>query len=200
MLGKRALGNPREPRREPSVGGHLLKIIACEERLEEALHFLVRVLNDKPQKLKKGKKPVVMHSLRVAHMLVTMGYGESVVVAGLLHDILEKTNLPQAQITRHFGVETGLMVAANTNSTRITDSLERYADSLERCAKYGEGALLVRAADLIDNCDRLVALGSHARLERIADKMRLLVKVCRDELVDERMIDELAKQIGRAHV
>ena len=124
-------------------------------------------------------------------MLVAMGYGADVVVAGLLHDILEKTALTQAQISRRFGIEVALMVAANTNSERIHDSLDRYKDSIERCAAYGEGALLVRAADLIDNCDRLAALGSSARLERIAEKMKMLAKSCRDEVVDERMIEEL---------
>lgn len=181
-------------RREPPVGSHLLKIIACEEKLEEALHFLVRALDDKP---KRGKKPVVMHSLRVSYMLVAMGYGADVVVAGLLHDVLEKTALTQGHLIRRFGVEVALMVAANTNSERIHDSLARYQDSLERCAAYGEGALLVRAADLIDNCDRLAALGSSARLDRVAEKMKLLVRFCREELVDARMIDELQKRVRK---
>ncbi len=194
MLGKKSWGVTKEPRREAPVGSHLLKIIACEERLEEALHFLVRALDDKP---KKGKKPVVMHSVRVAHMLVGMGFGADVVVAGLLHDILEKTSLTKAQLARRFGEETALMVAAATNSPRIHDSLDRYKDSLDRCAGYGEGALLVRAADLIDNCDRLSALGSHSRLERIGDKLRMLIKICRDELVDERMIEELSRRLRR---
>lgn len=194
MLGKRPLSLIRDARREPPFGSHLLKIVACEDRLEEALHFLVRALDDKP---KRGKKPVVMHSLRVAYTLVSMGYGADVVVAGLLHDILEKSQLTQAHVSRRFGIETGLMVAANTNCQRIHDSLDRYRDSLERCAAYGEGALLVRAADLIDNCDRMAALGSHARLERIGEKIKLLIKFCREELVDERMIDELQKRLKR---
>ncbi len=194
MLGKRPLNLIKDARREPPVGSHLLKIVACEEKLEEALHFLVRALDDKP---KRGKKPVVMHSLRVSYMLVAMGYGTDVVVAGLLHDVLEKTGLTQGQLSRRFGIETALIVAANTNSARIHDPLDRYRDSLERCAAYGEGALLVRAADLIDNCDRLAALGSSARLDRVAEKMKMLVRFCRDEVVDERMIEELGKRLRR---
>lgn len=194
MLNKRPLNLIKDARREPPVGSHLLKIVACEEKLEEALHFLVRALDDKP---KRGKKPVVMHSLRVSYMLVAMGYGADVVVAGLLHDVLEKSTLTQAQLTRRFGIETALIVAANTNSPRIHDSLDRYRDSLERCAAYGEGALLVRAADLIDNCDRLAALGSSARLDRVAEKMKMLMRFCRDEVVDERMIEELHKRLRK---
>ncbi len=194
MLGKRPFNLIKDARREPPMGSHLLKIVACEERLEEALHFLVRALDDKP---KRGKKPVVMHSLRVSYTLVAMGYGTDVVVAGLLHDVLEKTSMTQAQLSRRFGIETALMVAANTNSARIHDALDRYGDSLERCAAYGEGALLVRAADLLDNCDRMAALGSNARLDRIVEKMKILVKVCREELVDERMIEELNKRLRR---
>ena len=55
MLGKRPFNLIKDARREPPMGSHLLKIVACEEKLEEALHFLVRALDDKP---KRGKKPL----------------------------------------------------------------------------------------------------------------------------------------------
>lgn len=191
---KRAFGVVRMARSEASGLGYLPNIIAHEDRLEEVIHFLIRALEDKP---KRGKKPVAMHSLRVGFSLLAQGYGIDVVIAGLLHDILEKTSLPAAQVSRRFGPEVGRMVVAVTNNERIDDPMARYLDSLRRCAEVGEGALLVRAADLIDNCDRLMALGSGARLERVAAKMRMLINVCREELVDARMVDELARRHRR---
>lgn len=172
----------------------LSAIIACEDDLEEALHFLVRALDTKP---KRGKKPVVVHSLRVAMTLGHLGCNANVMVAGLLHDILEKTALPAGQITRRFGSAVSAMVQATTNNMRIDDSLGRYYDSLQRCAKVGEGALLVRGADLLDNCDRLLALGSYDRLQRIGAKLFMLIQVSRESKVDGRMVGELARRYRR---
>ena len=128
---------------------------------------------------------------------MTAGYNTNVVVAGLLHDMIEKTSITQGQIARRFGAEVALMVAANTNNARIHDPLERYEDSVERCAATGDGALLVRVADLIDNCDRMTAMGSRARLEKIADKVRLLVRICREHIADEPLFHELLRRERR---
>ena len=169
-------------------------IIACEDRLEEALHFLVGVLATNP---KRGKKPVVVHSLRVAMLLGSMGCAADVIVAGLLHDVLEKTSLTQSHISRRFGPTVGGLVGAATNDPDIDCPLQRYEDSLGRCAAAGIGALLVRGADLIDNCDRLMALGGHRRLVRASAKLRMLLQVSRAHGVDERMIGELTRRYRR---
>lgn len=191
---KRAMGAARMARVEASGLGYLPNIIAHEDRLEEVIHFLIRALEDKP---KRGKKPVAMHSLRVGFSLLSLGFEIDVVIGGLLHDILEKTSLSGNHIARRFGPAVGKMVVAATNNDRIDEPMARYLDSVRRCAAVGEGALLIRAADLIDNCDRLMALGSAARLERTAAKMRLLLNVCREELVDPRMVEELARRHRR---
>jgi (p)ppGpp synthase/HD superfamily hydrolase len=195
MAIKRAFGTTtREPRPQVMPSSHLHRIIACEDRLEEAVHFLVHALEDKPR---KGKKPVVLHSLRVAWWLVGQGFDADVVVAGLLHDVLEKTSLTSGQIARHFGPEVATMVAAATNDERQGDALSRYEDSLRRCAAYGPGALAVRVADLIDNCDRLMALDTRVRLERIAEKLRMLLRVGREEALGEPLLEELARRLRR---
>lgn len=191
---KRAYGNVRILRREAAQADRLPQIIACEVQLEEALHYLIHALATKP---KRGKKPVAIHSMRVATLLGEMGYPASVVVAGLLHDILEKTAVAPAQVARRFGPEVGAMVQATTNDPGIEDALDRYFDSVLRCAAFGEGALLVRASDLIDNADRLMALGSFGRLGRVGAKLRMMIQVCRESLVDQRMIEELARRYRR---
>lgn len=188
------MGEMRVVKSESLVFPHLHRMIACEERLEEAINFLALAMAQRPR---RGKKPVLLHSLRVGIALMTAGYNTNVVVAGLLHDIIEKTPVTQGQIARRFGAEVALMVSANTNNTRIHDTLERYADSVERCAATGDGALLVRVADLIDNCDRMTAMGSRARLEKIADKVRLLVKICREYIADEPLFQELLRRERR---
>jgi (p)ppGpp synthase/HD superfamily hydrolase len=174
---------------------HHHRSVACEERLEEAVHFLTDRLGAKGGKPRRGKKPVVLHSLRVGFALLAAGYPTDVVVAGFLHDIIEKTGMRPAQISRRFGADVGRMVAATTNDGRIHDVYDRYADSLRRCVAAGRGALTVRAADLIDNTDRALALGSRGRYEKIAGKLQMLVNVAKAGRIDASLLGELRKRL-----
>lgn len=169
-------------------------IIACEERVEEAVLFLVKVLAPRSR---RGKKAVVLHSLRVGFYLMSLGFGEDVVIAGILHDVAEKTDHSPGALGRRFGGRIGRIVAAVTNNQRIHDALGRYEDSIRRCRECGEEALIVRAADLMDNSDRLLARGSDERLIKMADKIRLLLKTCRDAGVDARVVEDLSRRLRR---
>lgn len=180
------------------MGGypHLHRIIACEERLEEAAHFLSAAL----QKPRRGKKPVLLHSIRVGFGLLANGAPTDVVIAGLLHDVMERTRVTTAQISRKFGADVGALVKAVTNDMSIADPYERYADSLARCAAVGPGALFVRASDLIDNTDRSLALGMRGRLERISQKLSMLIETCRAQpagALDPLLLRELRKRLRR---
>ena len=175
---------------EANAHSDIHKIIACEESLEQGLHFLVQAINEQT---KKGKKPVVIHSLRVALKLMSHDFGLEVILAGLLHDLLEKSVFTPAQVMRRFGPKVAAMVQATTNDLAIRDPIARDAVSVMRCAAYGEGALLVRAADLLDNCERGLMIGGLARLQRLSLKLKLLIQVCRDEDVDHAIIEELTR-------
>jgi (p)ppGpp synthase/HD superfamily hydrolase len=163
-------------------------IIACEEALEHAVQVLFDATKSRP---KKGRKPLVMHSLRVAFKLMSQGYGLNVVLGGLLHDLLEKSLMSPEQVMRQFGLEVASTVQATTNDLRIRDPIARYADSVERCAVVGEGALLARCADLIDNCERALALRLTPRIPKLREKIELLLQACHEEDLDSPLLDEL---------
>lgn len=159
-------------------------IITREDRLEEAVLFLVKVLGARSR---PGKKAVVLHSLRVGFFLMSLGYEEDVVIAALLHDVAEKTQYSPVALGRRFGLKVGRIVAAVTNDKGIHDSMLRYEDSVRRCVEFGEEALVVRAADIIDNFDRLVATGPQRRLVRVTAKLKFLLKACRGHAIDRRI-------------
>lgn len=179
---------------ESAIFPDLHRIITCEERVEEAVKLLARALDDNPR---RGKKPVLIHSLRVGFLLMAFDAPTDVVIAGILHDMMEKTPITSSQLTRRFGPDVAAMVAATTNDPRLRDPLDRYENSVIRCAEYGEGALLVRASDLIDNCDRMLHASRLGRMEKLLEKLRLLVRVCRQQDVDDRLLVELVKRQRR---
>ena len=162
-----------------------------EQRIEDALMFLVGALTAQPR---RGKKAVVLHSLRVGYRLLDLGYGSDVVVAGLLHDILEKTQLTEADIARMFGPRISALVGCVTKDYRIAEPLQRYADTVRRCAAYGGPALAIRAVDLIDNCDRLTALACFDRLQRVGNKLELVETAGRQQGMAKRLITGIGRR------
>ena len=170
---------------------------SLEHRSEAAILFLAEALSMRRQ---SGKKPVLLHSIRVGSRLLALGYGTNVVIAGLLHDILEKTLVTHDQIARRFGEEVGALVACVTNDRHITDPIARYVDSIKRCRDHGCDALAIRAVDLIDNCDRLTALLRLDRLPRIRKKLELIEPVAWEQGLNKKLIADIVLRInGTTH-
>jgi len=118
-----------------------------EYEVEKAVALMVDSLR---QENRKGK-PVIMHSLRVGLYLYGLDYSKETVIAGILHDTLEASNLKPIEIEKPFGREVTALVEANTNDESIQDKTGRYHDTFRRCMERGEDALSIKAADLLDN-------------------------------------------------
>lgn len=96
-------------------------------------------------------KPTLFHSIRTGVYLYEHHYPKDIVIAGLLHDILEDTELTKTQFQNEFGGNVASLVAANSKDTSIPNSSDRIDDLMKRCIGKGEDALIVKTADVIDN-------------------------------------------------
>ncbi len=179
---------------EASIFPDLHRIVTCEERVEEALHFLASRLEQRPR---RGKKPVLLHSVRVGFLLMAFGCPTDVVIAGLLHDVMEKTTANSRDIQRRFGARVAAIVRATTNDPTLRSPIERYEDSVRRCAKIGPTALVVRAADLCDNTDRVLHTPRLGRVEKLLEKVEVLLAAAREKKIDDRLVVELVKRQRR---
>lgn len=97
------------------------------------------------------KKPVLMHSLRVGMFLYEHDYSDDVVIAGLLHDVIEWTEFPKEKILDHFGQVVFDIVTANTKDLSITDKTTQRHDMVRRSAECGKDAMIVKCADVLDS-------------------------------------------------
>ncbi|MGH2740102.1 MAG: RelA/SpoT family protein [Actinomycetota bacterium] len=70
--------------------------------------------------LRKSGEPFIAHPLGVAHILAELGMDTITLVAGLLHDVVEDTELSLADLEREFGSEVTELVDGVTNLDRIT--------------------------------------------------------------------------------
>jgi (p)ppGpp synthase/HD superfamily hydrolase len=95
--------------------------------------------------------PFILHPLAVASLLANTGQDDPVVVAGALHDILEKTDTTREELEQLVGPEIAAIVAAVTEDPSIEDYVERKRELRERTARGGPGALAVAAADKVAN-------------------------------------------------
>lgn len=96
------------------------------------------------------KKPTLFHSVRTGTYLWVNGYSESLQIAGLLHDALEDTDMPEQVISDNFGEEVLDIVKANSKNKSLEKS-QILEDIVARCAISGENAMIVKMSDVYDN-------------------------------------------------
>src|SRR3954466_3959938 len=56
--------------------------------------------------------PFILHPLEVAHLLQGRDYPDHVIAAGVLHDLLEDTDVSEAELAERFGPEVTHLVVA----------------------------------------------------------------------------------------
>lgn len=118
-----------------------------EIRFEKAVRLLGKYMPDG----KGRKKPAIIHSLRVGFYLYQNNYSEDIILAGLLHDVIEWSKSPRKLISKEFGSNVFELILANTQNPKIKDTVGKWQDMVDRCAKSGKNALIVKAADVLDS-------------------------------------------------
>lgn len=120
-----------------------------QEKIQSAIVFLVESFS----KSGHNPKPVILHSIRVAMALYTMGESCNIVTAALLHDMLEDTDVTFEQIEKEYGSEVAKLVEANSFKSEIEDFEKKYIETFERNIACGRDAAIIKAVDLVDNAD-----------------------------------------------
>ncbi|HVW82856.1 MAG TPA: HD domain-containing protein [Candidatus Paceibacterota bacterium] len=120
----------------------------------------VAAVAHKDQKRKEADVPYIEHPIVVAIILAQHGFGEEVIAAGLVHDVLEDTEYPEVQMRAELGEGVMAIVDAVTNDDSLSwdEKKKKYIETVRAGSK---GARAVATADKIANARSLVA--AHAR-------------------------------------
>lgn len=124
--------------------------VADHLEYEKALTFLVENL----KKSGNNPKPVGIHSVLVATRLYRHGYEKSVVMAALLHDVVEDTAVTIEEVKEKFGDAVARLVDSMTRDTRhlpFKDKYESFTKHMEELLEEGENTLVIAASDFIEN-------------------------------------------------
>lgn len=88
------------------------------ERIFKAINFAAAAHGE--QKRKVTKVPYIIHPCMVGMILQQAGFEEDVVVAGILHDVVEDTKVGLPVIRQEFGDYVGDLVEALTDPTGLS--------------------------------------------------------------------------------
>ena len=124
-----------------------MKDYSDSKDVEKAITFLVNQISQSGN----NPKPVILHSIRVSLYLWDKEYPLQIVLSGMLHDLIEDSDTLVEDIKEIFGNEVSEIVEANSFNEEIQSRVGRYKSVFESCVSYGKDALIVKAADLLDN-------------------------------------------------
>jgi len=136
------------------------------ELIKKALEFSKKA--HKNQKRASGE-PYFTHPLTVAYYLLDWGLDEKTIVAALLHDVLEDTNVGREEIINEFGLKIADLVDGVTKLKEIKSYGEK--KELENLRKMFIAmardirVVLIRLADRLHNLQTLRYLPSEKRKE-----------------------------------
>lgn len=125
------------------------KFISPEDsfKIEKAICYLV----EKYQESGKNPKPVILHSLRVGMYLLELGYEANVIIAGILHDLIEDSDVSIEDIKNYFSLEIAEWVSAVSFKPQIDDPVKQYQEMFKRTILEGEIPIIIKAIDLLVN-------------------------------------------------
>jgi (p)ppGpp synthase/HD superfamily hydrolase len=101
--------------------------------------------------------PFIEHPLAVGRLLTAAGFDGEVVAAGLLHDVVEDTDVALPRIAAEFGSRVCGLVGALTEDDGIDDYGGRKAAHRAQVARAGRDAAAIFAADKLAKTRKLRA-------------------------------------------
>lgn len=129
------------------------------ERYEAALDLAARAHQAQVRKVRDV--PYIVHLVHVSVILLRHGFAEDVVIAGLLHDIVEDQDVALDQIETDFGPPVTEMVAALTEQKQMDGAdrpwVVRKRELLSQLRQASLGAAAVKAADTLHSTRSLTS-------------------------------------------
>ena len=163
------------------------------KEIEDAIKFLVFTIHES----RKNPKPVILHSIRVGFHLDGMDYTKEIVIAAILHDLLEDSDTTLAQIKSRFGEKIAILVEANSFDESIRGKVERYRENFNRCFRIGREALIIKAADIIDNNYYYHLAPKKDLAKYLLGKMKYFIDYSEEILKNEPIFKELEEQYNK---
>ncbi len=124
-------------------------ISESDKRICKAIEFAFQA--HAGQCRKGTKRPYIIHLLGVAKTLIGHGCSEDLVVAGILHDTVEDTDVTVENIRQTFGEKVASLVQAASEPDKSDTWENRKRHTIEYLKTAPRDVLLIACADKLDN-------------------------------------------------
>jgi (p)ppGpp synthase/HD superfamily hydrolase len=147
------------------------------------------------QRRESDGAPFLLHPLEAASMLDRASFPDPVVAAAVLHDVLEDTDVREAELERRFGPEVSGLVAVVSDDFSIAGDERRKEDVRERVRRAGGDALALYAADKVCKVRELrvmIANGLSAEEAKVKERRyRKALAMLTEAMPAHRLVDLL---------
>ncbi len=99
--------------------------------------------------------PFILHPLEVASLLHDAGAPDHLIAAGVMHDLIEKTNVSPSEMRQRFGRRITRLVLAVSDDDKIAGYANRKSALRQQVADAGDEALTLFAADKLSKLREL---------------------------------------------
>src|SRR5450755_2431520 len=148
----------------------------------------------------------IAHPIEVGSLLRRDGQPDEIIVAGLLHDVLEKTATTSAELHRRFGAQIARLVESVSDDPSIGDYKARKRELRDRVARGDSNTRAIFAADKIAKVRELALLPARrlgdtkvrAELAHYRASLEMLRRVDGDVTLVACLDAELKQLVARA--
>jgi (p)ppGpp synthase/HD superfamily hydrolase len=162
-----------------------------------ALQFATR--RHASQRRAADRASAIVHPLEVASLLARSGYPDTVVAAGVLHDVLEDTDAQRWEVESRFGTTVADLVAAVSDDPGIDTEDGRKEELRERVRQLSGYPALLYAADKISKVRELrmvIATGAEQEdVEPALRRHRASLAMLEDTIPGSRLVDVLRFEV-----
>jgi len=149
---------------------------------EKVVRIIVKYF---PVSEENSRKSILSHSIRVGVYLYEKDYSQEIVLGGLLHDVLEWSDMDSEIIEKEFGKEVLKLIENNTKNRDIENGDARIDDLVRRSANGGREAFIIRVADTLDSFKHYTKNQNQKELEYCRKNAEAIQKYRRKDWNDE---------------
>ena len=118
-------------------------------RILDAMEFAMKA--HRGQYRKGTDVPYIVHPIHVGNILIEADCNEDIIIAGILHDVLEDTRYTRNDIANKFGARVALLVTALSEPDKSLPWEERKMHTVRELETVTEDVVVVTLADKLDN-------------------------------------------------
>jgi len=167
------------------------------DKIEYAIYFATKA--HEGQKKKSEDVAVIIHPFSVGMILKNFGCDDDVVIAGILHDTVEDTEVTYEKIEKEFGAYVSKLVKEASEDDKTLSWEDRKRHTIEFSKTISYEAKLIVAADKVNNLSWVLKdyfyigddVWKHTKSGKIKQKWYFenLLKALRENACNNKLFD-----------